>query len=773
MEGMAKTQELGGPGLRYMDALTSRLFLGKSGLFATVMQNLFLYTPLLTMSLISRETGSGTIKLLYSSPVKVHQIVLGKYVAMVIYSLLLVLVIGIFVVCGLLQIVHPETGMLMTSLLGFFLLLCAYTAIGLFMSCLTTYQVVAAICTFVMIGVLSYIGTLWQRIAFVRELTYFLSINGRTQKMLAGMVTTKDLVYFAAIVYIFLGLSIYKLKSGMESKPALVKAGRYVAVVLSALLAGYVASLPALTGYYDATYGKTRTLTPRVQKIVADMRDEPLEVTAYVNLIDQYASLGGPDSYNENEARWEPYRRFNNNIHLNKVWYYDSALANQYSFLATDAKTLKDAAEQLVKMNGTKLSEYLTPEQIKKIINLRTEENRYVMQLKWKGRTTWLRIFDDQMVWPGETEVAAALQRLQQAKIPVIGFVTGNLERDIYKLGERDYKGLTNLHSFRNSLVNQGFDVQTVSLERDEIPRGISALVLADPRMELPAATLSKLQQYINNGGNLLIAGEPGRQQILNPLLSQLGVQLTAGTVLEANEQETPDKVKALLTPVSAGFYKPVEKALADSLPVYMHGVAGISYTQGAFRVQPLLVTDAQKSWNRVKPYDAEMMISGEAGPAQGGTVQVSQLKMVTGGRPPVAPTSHSNASAAETTQPGVVSFSPAEGDVKGPVTTAVSLTRTIHGKEQRIVVTGDADFLSNRQVSAGGGRSNFVFGTSLFSWLSYNTFPIDASRPDARDKRVKVTMEQVDAMRTVFLWIIPAVIAVFAAVLLIRRKRK
>src|SRR5690606_28313783 len=117
------------------------------------MQKLYLYIPLLTMGLISRETSSGTIKLLYSSPIKVREIVFGKYLAMIVYSLVLVTIVTIFVISGIAQIESPDTGMLMTALLGFFLLLCAYAAIGLFMSSLTTYQVVAAICTFVMIGI--------------------------------------------------------------------------------------------------------------------------------------------------------------------------------------------------------------------------------------------------------------------------------------------------------------------------------------------------------------------------------------------------------------------------------------------------------------------------------------------------------------------------------------------------------------------------------------------------------------------------------------------
>lgn len=777
MSGFVRLQDMGDFGTRFLDTLTSRVFLGRSGLFGSVMQNLFLYIPLLTMSLISREVGSGTIKLLYSSPVSIYEIVLGKYLAMVVYSLLLVAVIGIFVVCGVFNIVHAETPMLLSSLLGFFLLLCAYAAIGIFMSSLTTYQVVAAICTFVMIGILSYIGLLWQRVAFVRELTYFLSINGRTMKMLSGLITTKDLAYFLVIVYIFLGLTIYKLKAGTESKTTMVKAIRYTAVIASGLMIGYIASIPALTGYFDVTFNKNRTITPRVQKILADLGDASLEVTAYANLLDQNGFMGNPEYYNDNEAHWELYRRFKTNIHLKTVAYYDSAYGNSVIFNGREGQTLKELAEQSAKMNDMKLSYYMTPEQIHKIIDLRPESNRYVMQLEWKGKKTFLRVFNDQMVWPGETEVAAALKRLQDAKVPVIGFLTGDLERDIDKMGDRDYKGLANLNSFRNSLVNQGFDVQTISLEKDEIPASFAALVLADPRIELTPAAVSKIQQYISNGGNMFIAGEPGRQQLLNPLLAQIGIRLE-GTVLQEDPDDSPEKILCTATPFSVDLYKPMEKMIADSMLLRMQGATAVNYEQASgFTVHPLQLSDARKSWKRVKPVDPEMLINGAAGPVSMGGDVVAVVEEGNG-------SSHARSSAgnkagepssrpgADRAAAGTVHFSPEDGDQKGPIVTVVSMARKVNGKEQRIVVAGDADFLDNKELLS-PGRSNFLFSTSIFSWLSNNEFPIDTSRPDAKDKRVTINSDQLEMLRIALIWILPALIFAFAAILLIRRKRK
>src|SRR6187549_3853528 len=50
--------------------ITSSLFSGPGGLFTTMQGNIYLYLPILTMGLMSRETSSGSIKLLLSSPVK-------------------------------------------------------------------------------------------------------------------------------------------------------------------------------------------------------------------------------------------------------------------------------------------------------------------------------------------------------------------------------------------------------------------------------------------------------------------------------------------------------------------------------------------------------------------------------------------------------------------------------------------------------------------------------------------------------------------------------
>lgn len=727
LEAIAREQDAGG---KMFGSVIEYVFLSNQGLLGVVLRNLYLYIPLLTMGLISRETSSGTIRLLYSSPIRVREIVFGKFLAMMIYSLLLVGILAIFIVSSMFQVVSPDTGMLMSALLGVYLLLCAYSAIGLFMSCLTTYQVVAAVCTFVMIGLLSYVGTLWQDIAFVRNLTYFLSISGRTGKMLTGLITSKDVIYFLAIVYLFLGLSIYKIKAGMESKPAIVKAGRYAFVVVSTLIIGYFSAIPMLVGYYDATRAKERTLTPNAQKIIKELGDAPLEVTAYNNLLGRHWDLGAPDSYNRNQARWEPYTRFKHNIELKTVLYYDSAYESPGMFKYYPGKTLAQVAKQFADSKDLSMDQFKTPAEIQKIIDLKPELNRYVMQLKYKGRTTFLRVFDDNREWPSETEVSAALKRLLQTKMPKIIFLTGHLERNINKLGDREYKVLTNLTTFRSSLLNQGFDVDTLSLDTQQIPTDISALVLADPKVALTAADMAKLQQYVNSGGNLLVAGEPGKQDILNPFLRQLGVQLRDGILVQTSKDLQPELITPYLTATAASFYPALVHAHHDSAMVSMPRATALAYADtGAFTIQPLLTTNSQLCWLK-----------------KGSLV----------------------------TDSADVVFSPEQGDERKTFATAVSLTRKINNKEQRIVVTGDADFMGNAELQRFNMRAaNFVFNTALFSWLSYGEFPIDSTRPKPEDTAVLLNKGQVKFLRIIYVWVLPGLLLAFGAILLIRRKRK
>jgi ABC-2 type transport system permease protein len=372
---------------------------------------------------------------------------------------------------------------------------------------------------------------------------------------------------------------------------------------------------------------------------------------------------------------------------------------------------------------------FLKPDEIHKLIDLRPEQRRYVMKLDYKGRSTFLRLFNDQQVFPTETETSAALKRLT-ATPPLIAFANGQLERSIDRKGDREYQTLTSEITFRHSLVNQGFDVRDVNLSSQDIPVGVAGLVIADPRTAFDSAAMDRIRRYIDAGGNLLIAGEPGKQALLNPLLQPLGVQLMDGILVQESEDFAPDLVLPYLTDSAATMSKMLARNFDDSLRVSMPGTAGLRWQSGGdFAIHPLLMTDGAKTWNK-----KGRLVSDSA----------------------------------------KVLFHPEEGDEKGAFATAVSLTRQINGRQQRIVVTGDADFLDNAELGRFNVRTaNFNLNTALFGSFTYGEFPIDSSRPKSRDTRLALTKQGFRVLKVFCLGVLPGLLLILGTILLIRRKRK
>ncbi|WP_127132308.1 ABC transporter permease subunit [Pseudoflavitalea rhizosphaerae] len=709
------------------------------GLFFQILPHIYLFIPLLTMSIISREINNGTIRLLYSSPVTLRQIVLGKYLALMIYNLVFMCMPAIFVVSGYFDIPHLDYGPLLSALLGMYLLLCALTAIGFFMSGLTTYPIVAAVASFTVLLVLVYIGGLWQQYDFVRDITYFLSLNNRVNKMIAGLITSKDLIYYLVIIFMFVSFTILKLKDGRDPKPWSIKAGRYLAVIVIGLTAGYISSRPRLIAYWDTSNLNVNTAHPVTQKMLKKLDDGPLEVTLYVNLLHPSFEYGLPGRRNAymNEV-WEKYQRFKRDIQYKYVYFYDLSPANDSSiFKFYRGKSLKQIAGVIAKKAQVDSSMFMGPEEIRKIIDLSDENNKMIMELRYKNRKTFLRTSftagTSGGIWPGEMLVNAAFKRLTGEPVPKIYFLSGELERSIYKKGEREYDTHTANRNSSDALVNLGFDADTLNLQTQPIPGNATTLVLADPRMELSPAAQQKLEHYIGEGRNMLILGEPGKQHVLNPILKKTGVRFIEGQLVESRQDETAEKITYHGTPASFElarewwliFFKHLSSHKVPNLMAnaWLAGGAAPAYTQDSgFTVKPLIITGGKDVW-------------------------VKKGKLVTDSVPPV--------------------FEPFQGDIKqSSFPIFLQLTRNINNREQRIIVGGDADFASNHRIVLDNMRS-------FYSWLNYNEAPYYTPIPYAKDNFMSLGSKRAAVYNIVYVWVLPTILLLTGMIILTRRKRK
>ena len=713
------------------ESLTIKVFL-EGGLFANILQNLYLFIPLLTMGVISREMTGGTVKLLYSSPVKIRQIVLGKYLAIMTYNMLLLGIVGIFILTGIFNIKSADYGMLLASGLGFYLLVCAYTAMGMFMSSLTNYQVVSALATFMVIFVLNKIGSLWQQYDFVRDLTYFLSLSGRTQMMLRGLITTKDVMYFILIVGMFMSFTILRLKFSRLLLPWYKKAAAYMGVLFMVLALGYLTSRPGYIGYWDTTARKEMTIHPKTQQIVASLGEEPIEVTLYTNLLTRGAQRTLPAARQDYVWNfWDPYVRFKPNMQFKYVLYYDLKDGDSMYYKSFPGKDIKQLAEIHSDMYGYPVSKFLPPAEIRKMIDLQPEDTRPVMQLKYKGRSVFLRTFLDPALWPNQAQVAAAFKVLAEGKGPKMYFLTGHFERSIHKRGQREYNLITLSKTFRMALINHGYTIDTLSLDNREVPADADILVLADPKSALSAVAQERIGAYLKKGGNMIFTGEPGKQQMLNPILQPLGVQLGKGTVVEISKDEMPHIVAPYLTWAATDLGEDPKLLMQkeflarglDTIRLTYSGTTNVEVADSGFTVKHLLVTHGRNAW-------------------------VKTGNLVVDSAAPV--------------------FNALEGDYRlDSASTLISLSRKIGNKEQRIVVAGDADFISSAK-----SMQSYIWN-DLNNWIDQNNFPVLIPFTPVKDVLFRIDNKTAKAQRLIYVWIVPGALLLFGTILLIRRKRK
>lgn len=708
------SQQLG----QAVKSITAQTFGGRDGLFTAVQGKLFLYIPLLTMGLMSREISSGSIKLLLSSPVTITEIIMGKFVAMMAYGFLLISVLLIVILSAGISIEFLDVKFLLGGLLGLYLLICAFSAIGLFLSSLTSYQVVAALSTLALLAGLKFIGEVGRSVEFVRDITYWISIEGRVNNFINGLISSKDVIYFLLVITLFLMLTIMKLNAGRVIRSATAHALRYSLLVITVLMIGYISSLPSLTGYYDTTRFRTNTLTEESLQIVSQLK-KPLTITSYVNIINANSHLGSPKFRNFDKNKFEQYVRYLPDIKFVYVPYYDST-----EHTPDKTKTLEERARRSATAYGYEFETVLSNTEIKRVIDLQPEKNRFVRTVEYDGKVTPLRMFYDMFVYPHEPEITAALKRLLTAP-KAMGIVQGNDERSPLKKGDNAYQNILTEIGSRSALVNNGFEVVSVDANSTEaIPDSLAALIIADPMKSYSQAFMERLEQYLAKGGNLLIAGEPHKQSIMNPLLDKFGVSFAPGMLLQESKNYALDLIQASFTKAPNALFSFPEKEI-----VSMPGAVGMDYdTTLGYRVMPVLFTDKKAVWN------------------QEGTFNLETDK---------------------------VTFNP-QVNTRNEKPVALALTRNIKGKEQRIMIIGDADFMSNGELGRQNLRNkNAEFTLKMFKWLSDSEYPIDASRPEPIDNKIKVSKEGIGWIKTALVGLFPVCLGLSGGFIMIRRRRK
>jgi ABC-2 type transport system permease protein len=178
-----------------------------SPLFHNTSIILILVVPLLTMRLLAEEKKTGSEELLFTSPISVGQIILGKYLACLV---VLAAMLGLTALLSSMAFAYgnPELVPWLIGYLGLFLMGASFIAAGLFFSATTKNQIVAGFLTFCLLLlflVLNWVTAsgsgAWQSVLG------YLSFSDHFEDMTRGILDTKDLVYYLSFSFFALFLT--------------------------------------------------------------------------------------------------------------------------------------------------------------------------------------------------------------------------------------------------------------------------------------------------------------------------------------------------------------------------------------------------------------------------------------------------------------------------------------------------------------------------------------------------------------------------------------
>ncbi|ALG69138.1 GldG family protein [Beggiatoa leptomitoformis] len=327
--------------------------------------------------------------------------------------------------------------------------------------------------------------------------------------------------------------------------------------------------------------------------------------------------------------------------------------------------------------------------------------------LEYQGQTTHVQKHATKLT---EQDVSSALQTLLRPTQRIIRFLTWHGERSPFTNANHD------VSHWATQLQNTGFIIQTLQFDKTHtIPADTTVLIIASPQVPLLPDEMMQIIDYVDKGGNLLWLLEPEETIGLEKLMEKLGIIVQPGIIIDPNSQ-----VPSMTTATPYRHHPIIDGFILRSL--FPRACGLIASPPAEWQVTDLLLTP-ENAW-------------------------LEQGKLQ-------APIQYDK---------GV--------DIPGPLTIAVALSRTQsvdnNLKEQRIIVIGDGDFLSNAFLQNGG---NAELGSRIINWLSHDDKLINIPTTIRKDLSLSLSEYESIFLGGLFLVVLP--ISFFSMSLFIWLRRR
>lgn len=463
---------------------------------------LFMVTvPILTMRVLAEEKHAKTDQLLLTAPISVGKIVLGKFLAL---ALVYTICIGVICVAPLVLMIFGEVPLAETyvGILGFWLYGLATIAIGTFVSSLTESQVISAVVSFGLIfvgymmssicSVISSSGNLLTKILGCYDLYTPLD------DFFNGTLSVTGIVYYLSVIALALFLTEQMIQkrrwtiSRNMISTSVFSTGMIAIVVALTVVVNLIASaLPETYTQIDATSQKLYSITKDTEKYLDTLKDD---VTLYV--------MVNKNSKDDNVDRTlQKYASASKHV---KVKYVDPNVSPTFASKYTDSDVTSNS---IIVVCGDR----------SKVIDYNSDIYEYSYDSSYNYSVTG---------YDCEGQVTAAIQ-----------YVTSESTTNVYELTGHDESTLSGDFSevFQKRFMNVGsLSLLTV----DAIPKDCQAIFITAPQSDLSEDDLSKLSQYLGNGGKIYLSIDYSKWNDLTnfkKLLSDNNIETTESLLAETD----------------------------------------------------------------------------------------------------------------------------------------------------------------------------------------------------------------------------------------------
>lgn len=501
---------------------------------------LVIIIPILAMRSMAEDRRTKTDQLLYTAPVSIPKVIIGKFLALVaIFSI----VVGAICLCPLLLSRFGNVPMTESyaAIFGIWLYGCLSIAICVFVSALTESQVIAAVLSFALL----FIGFMMQQITglisssdnVVTKVLNALCTQTHLENFCNGILDVTGIVYYISGTVLFLFLTcqlVQKHRWSVSAKK--IRRGvfnsSFVVIGLAIVVAVNVFAneLPEKAKSVDLTSQNLYTLTDESVNLVKNLKQD---VTLYV--------LSSEKSADDTVARTlSNYEDVSSHI---KVEYIDPAVSPNFYASYTDTAP-SDGSIIVVCGNTSKVV---------------SSSDLYQYDIDYSTYTQTKSAYD------GEGQLTSAISYVTSEDLPKVYTITGHGETALDD-------------TFKSALEKMNISVEDLTLLQEEaIPEDAAAVIINGPTSDFSADDATKISTYLAGGGKLIVTTAYNKTEDtpnFDGILSAYDIQVTNGLVMDSDSSHyyqypfylLPDVASATQTSkVSNYVFMPYAQALANA----------------------------------------------------------------------------------------------------------------------------------------------------------------------------------------------------------------